>query len=386
MSDFKIKISEARFGKAERDAVEKVLRSGRLAQGPRVQEFEERFADHVGAYHGVACGNGTQALHLALLAKGVGPGDLVVVPTFSFGATANAVLMCGARVVFVDVDPTTACIDPRSLFRLGASVVWIKAIIPVHLYGYPVVPLSLSSKPWVDAGLPAPAVVADACQAHGAAWRTSASSPWLTVGSYETSCWSFYATKNLPIGEGGMVTTHSRLEAQKLRGLRSHHMCFGYDYAGLGYNYRMTEMQAAIGLEQLRKLPEMQERRTANAAYYEEKLRDVPGIVRPYAGPNVRHAWHQYTVRVEDGPEARGRLLDVLAENGIEAKVYYPIPLHRTGLYGYRGHGTLKLRSAEHLADRVLSIPVHPHLKKADRAAVVRAIKAWAREEERTWS
>lgn len=377
-----IGISQPQIGKEEVKAVEEVLLSGRLAQGAKVEEFEERFAAHVGADYGVAVGNGTQALHLALLARGVRFGELVVTTPFTFAATATAIRMCGAEPFFVDTDENGLI----STSRLTATRLEVGAVqsLPVHLYGNPTP---------IDVDLDEKTFIFDACQAHGAALGG------IPVGFLGTSCWSFYATKNMTTGEGGMITTNDEGEADLLRGLRNHGQSGQYTYIHLGYNYRMTEMQAAIGLVQLDKLPTFQAKRQYNAAYLSNGLANLPDIILPEAREGTTHAWHQYTIRVrlpgDPSPgcdprlqpliSPRDSLLMWLRSNDVGAKVYYPLPLHKTPIFStLRYGGDYHLPMAETLAKEVLSLPVHPGLSDHDLDKIISLVRSGRQRQPKT--
>lgn len=362
-----INISEPQMGPEEEAAVLEVLRSGRLAQGPRVEQFEEEFAAYVGASYGVAVGNGTQALHLALLAHGVEPYDEVITTPFTFVATASAITMCRAAPVFVDVEEDTGNIDWELAARESNGS---RAVVPVHLYGHPV----SHQAQWFDP------VIFDACQAHGAKQSHGVSGAFYNVGYYGTSCWSFYATKNMTTGEGGMVTTNYCNMRDELRLLRNHGSPRRYEYANLGYNYRMTEIQAAIGIEQLKQLPAMQAKRTRNAAYYTDGLAGIEGIALPTVRAGCTHAWHQYTIRVLAGREARDGLAEHLKHAGIGTGIYYPTILPKTELFAGRHCANEEFPVAERLSAQVLSLPVHPGLSEADLETVVAQIELWEQE------
>jgi perosamine synthetase len=341
----------------EIDAVVAVLRSGQLAQGQAVERFERRFADLSGARHAVAVSSGTAALHLALLAHGVGPGDEVITTPFSFIATANAILYTGARPVFVDVREDDLNLDPDLIeARITART---RAILPVHLYGLP------AAMPAICAlaerhGL---AVIEDAAQAHGA------SIDGRGAGTFGTGCFSFYATKNVTTGEGGVVTTPDDAVAATLRMLRAHGQRERYRHDILGFNYRLTDLQAAIGLVQLEHLEAFTRRRIANAAYLTAHLHR---LATPRPRPGYRHVYHQYTVRVPDGRDEASRQLNAA---GIGTGIHYPLPIHQQPVYrdlGYRDH----LPVAERAAQEVLSLPVHPSLTEADLEHIVRAANA----------
>lgn len=357
-----IRIAQPLIDDEAKRAVMRVLDSGRLAQGPVVAEFEAAFARYVGVEHAVAVNSGTAALHLALLARGVGPGDEVIVPAFTFAATANAVLHCGARPVFVDVRESDFTIDPALLEQ--ALTARTKAVIGVHLFGAPCEAPALAD----FARRHRLALIEDAAQAHGAAIGGR------RVGGFGDGCFSFYATKNLTTGEGGMITTGDPEVARRCRILRSQGEGERYRTDAAGYNMRLTEIAAALGLAGLARLDQWNERRRANAAYLSRRLR---GVVTPLEAPGTRHVFHQYTVRVPEGPAARDALLATLRERDIEAVVFYPRPLHRQPLYRDLGYAAQSFPVAERLAGEVLSLPVHPALSAEDLERIVAAVHAW---------
>ena len=356
-----IPIARPIIGDEEEAAVLVALYSDRLVQGARVRELEEHFAAFCGTREAVAVSSGTAALMTALSVHGLGPGDEVITTPFTFAATANAVLFTGARPVFVDVRPDDFNIDP-SLIEAKITPK-TRAILPVHLYGQPCDMAAVMSIAHRHGLL----VVEDAAQAHGASFDGK------TAGSFGTGCFSFYATKNMTTGEGGMITTDDAAIAEKARRFRAHGESSRYVSESLGYNFRMAEIQAAIGLTQLRMLPERNEQRRANAAYLTERLR---GVVTPKEMPGCYHVYHQYTVRVPsaDGTSTeRDALASKLANAGIQTKVFYPVPVYRQPLYlnlGYREH----LPVAERLSREVLSLPVHPALSRDDLKTIVRAV------------
>src|SRR5690606_36295967 len=269
-------------------AVLAVLASGMIAQGPVTAAFEDEFAAYCGVPHAVAVSNGTTALHAALLPAGVGPGDEVIVPAFTFFATASSVSMCGARPIFADVDPVTATIDPADVLeKVGPKT---KAIIGVHLYGQPC-DAGAIREICIDKGL---VYIEDAAQAHGAEYRGRR-----TGALGDLACFSFYATKNMATGEGGMVTTTSDEYDERLRRIINHGQSEKYLHTELGYNYRMTDINAAIGRVQLAKLDGFNRRRQENAAYYNAHI-TAPGLVLPSVTPGRTHVWHQYSLRVTD--------------------------------------------------------------------------------------
>jgi perosamine synthetase len=352
-----ISISKPLIGEAEKAAVLEVLDSGMLVQGPRVAELEERFAQICGTRFAVATSSGTTALHLALLAHGIGPGDEVITTPFTFIASVSSILFAGARPVFVDIEQET--------FNLNSALIEdalsprTKAIVPVHLYGYP-----CDMDPILDIaqrhGL---AIIEDAAQAIGATYKGR------PVGSFGTGCFSLYATKNVMAGEGGMITTGDEDIAERCRMSRSHGMRRRYYHDIMGYNFRMSDLHAAIGLAQLDRLGEFTSQRRANAAYLSERIHSVR---TPHVGEGYGHVWHQYTVRVRDGQD-RDRALAQVRQGDVGAGVYYPVPAHHQG-YVRDVVGDVSLPVAERAAHEVFSLPVHPGLSQADLVQIVEVL------------
>ncbi len=356
-----IPMARPQLGKEELELVASTLASGMLAQGPRVREFEERFADFVGVPHAIATSSGTTAIHLALLALDIGPGDEVITVAFTFFASASPILHVGARPVFVDVEPDTFTMDPALLE--AAITERTRAIMPVSLYGQP------ANMPAILAiaerhGIP---VIEDACQAHGAilAGRRS--------GSWGLGVFSFYPTKNMTTGEGGMVTTGDPKIADAVRLLRQHGMSVRYHHDLLGYNFRMTDIHASIGVAQLAKLPAANERRRAIAGRYS---RELVGVLPPYTPAGSQPVYHQYTLRVRE----RDAFMQRLAAKGVESSVYYPIPVHRQKPFLALGFEGVSLPVTERLVGEILSLPVHASLSDDEVAQVVAATNATAAE------
>ena len=356
-----IPIARPLLGAEERDAVWQVMESGLLAQGARVGELEARFAAMVGVRHAVAVSSGTSALHLALLGLGIGPGDEVITVPFTFIASANSIVYTGARPAFVDVAASDFCVDVGQVE--AAITPRTRAIMPVGLYGQPADMPALAEL--ADAhGL---ALVEDAAQCHGAAIEGRSS------GSWGAGCFSFYPTKNMTSGEGGMLTTDDGELAERVRLLREHGMKVRYHHDTLGYNFRMTDVHAAIGLAQLAKLPAFNARRLEIAARYDSELR---GVQVPAVRPGVTHVYHQYTLRVARRDEFAARL----AERGVGTGIYYPIPVHRQKPFVALGYGEQRYPVSESLAEEVLSIPVHAGLTDDEVSTVIGAVNEVAAE------
>jgi len=311
-----ISIAKPLMGEEEKQAVLEVLDSGMLAQGPRVKAFEEAFAEMCGVKYALATTSGTTALHTALLAHGIGPGDEVITSPFTFIASANSILFTGARPVFVDIDPNTFNLNPDLIE--DAITPKTRAILPVHLFG-----LSCDMDAIMDiADKHGLIVIEDACQSHGATYKGK------KVGSFGTGTFSFYPTKNMTTAEGGMITTNDPKIAERCSMIRQHGMRRRYYHDELGFNFRMTDIQAAIGLEQLKKLERFNRAGQSNARYLSEHLR---GVKVPFVPEGYEHVFHQYTIRVPDGK--RDALLDHLQQRGIGTGVYYPVPVHKQTFY-----------------------------------------------------
>jgi len=357
-----IPIAQPEVSEEEISAVAAVLRSGMFAQGPVVRQFENEFAGFCETKHAVAVNSGTAALHAALACAGVGAGDEVIVPTFSFFATASCVSMCGATPVFVDVDPETFTIDPTSVNE--AVTQKTKAVIGVHLFGQPfdVRPISgICEEHRLE-------LIEDAAQAHGSSYHKK------KVGGFgKAGCFSFYPTKNMTTGEGGMITTDDGEYAAQLRKFINHGQSEKYRHTMIGYNYRMTDIGGAIGCAQLKKLPGFNERRCSNAAYFDSNIH-AKGIVTPCRLPGSTHVFHQYVVRITpDFPMKRAELIAYLAGLGISTAVHYPIPIHQQPVYAGKTAAT-SCPVAGRLSDEVLSLPVHPNVTEPMLSAVCAAI------------
>ncbi|UJP39529.1 DegT/DnrJ/EryC1/StrS family aminotransferase [Cellulomonas palmilytica] len=348
------------IGDEERAAVDRVLRSGMIAQGPEVAAFEKEFGDAlVGGRACVAVSSGTTGLHLGLLAAGIGPGDEVIVPSFTFAATANSVALTGATPVFADIDPLTYCLDPASVE--AAITDRTAAIMPVHLYGHPADVTALGALAQAH-GLQ---LFEDAAQAHGATWQGE------PVGSFGTfAMFSLYPTKNMTSGEGGMVSCATPEVVRQVQLLRNQGMERRYENEVVGFNARMTDVHAAIGRVQLGKLPAWTAQRQANATFLSENLE---GIGVPHVAPGATHVWHQYTIRVPQDRDGFAKAL--LAEHGVGSGVYYPIPNHQLPSFGLE----FDLPVTREACEQVLSLPVHPALSTDDLERVVAGVNAVAK-------
>jgi perosamine synthetase len=361
-----IPIARPVIGEDEIGAVTAVLKSGIIVQGKKVAELEEAFARFIGTKHAVAVNSGTAALHIALLAQGIAKGDEVITSPFTFTSTANSVLFTSAKPIFADIEEDTFDIAPDDI--VGKITPRTKAIVPVHLYGQPcdMKRIMMIAR---ERGL---VVVEDACQAHGAEYEGK------KVGSFGTGCFSFYATKNMTTAEGGMITTDDADIAQKATMIRTHGQRERYLHEIMGYNYRMTDIAAAMGLCQLGKLEDLNSKRVENAGFLTQRLRGIKGLVTPHVRPNVRHVFHQYTVRITgDFAVSRDELRRKLLDRGIGTEVYYPLPIHKQPFYqklGYTDH----LPNSEKAAAEVLSLPVHPLLTEDELDYIAKTISSEA--------
>lgn len=356
-----IPISKVMFGPEEEALVLGVLRSGAIAQGPLVAQLEEEFAKLTGVAHAVAVNNGTTALVAALEALDLKPGDEVITTPFTFVATLNAILEAGATAVFADIREEDFNLDPESVAsRLTDRS---RVLMPVHLYGQtadlaPLMTLAQANDL---------RVVEDTAQSHGATYNGQA------AGSFGIGTFSFYATKNITSGEGGMITTNDDAIADRLRVLRNQGMRARYVYEMAGHNYRMTDLQAAVALPQMSRYESTLVKRRSNATRLITELENVPGIVVPRQLENRTHVWHQFTVRLtEDAPVSRDEFVAKLAEAGVGSGIYYPRLVHDYD--AYRTHPRVRISEtpvAERVARQAVSLPVHPHLTDDDLSTII---------------
>lgn len=347
------------IGRQERRAVTRVLKGGGLAQGQEVAAFEKEFSAHVAGRTSVAVNSGTSALHMAFISAGIKPGDEVIVPSFSFAATANSVALAGAKPVFVDIEENYFNLD-STLIEAAISP-RTRGIMPVHLYGHPANMVEISKVAEKHELL----VFEDAAQAHKASINGTPVGAWSVAASF-----SFYPTKNMTSGEGGMVTTPSEQVARMVRVLRNQGMEIRYQNEVVGFNTRMTDIHAAIGREQLKKLPDWTAKRQQNAAFLSAHLE---GVIVPKVAPGMEHVFHQYTIRVID--DNRDAFAAELTKRGVGNGVYYPTPIHRLPSFNVN----LDLPVTERVASQVLSLPVHPSLKKRDLEKIVDVVNAVAK-------
>ena len=317
-----------------------------------VTEFEKNFAKFAGVKHAVAVNTGTAALHSAVVASGVKQGDEVILPSFTFVATAEAVVLAGGKPAFADIDAQTYNLSPSAVEKSITKNT--KAILPVDLYGFSA---DMKSMREIAAkhGL---ALVEDAAQAHGA---TYAGKPAGTFA--DAACWSLYASKNMTTGEGGIITTDNDQIAETLRMIRTHGEKAKYSSLMLGTNYRMSEVQAAIGNVQLQKLPSFVAKRRQNAQQLTKILEKSSRLILPWESKDRQHSWYLYTARLKDGTETeRNKIVEELKKKGIGSEVYYVNPVHQMPFYR-ENFGSTKLPETDKASKQVFSLPIHPGVK-----------------------
>lgn len=358
--------------KAEIDsAIARVIESGQFILGPEVEAFEREIAQYLGVKHAIGVASGTDALWLALKAVGVGPGDRVIVPSFTFFATAGAVCNVGATPVFADVDPRTFNLDPTHVDDLLKSDAQLreqaKAIIPVHLYGQPAemdALLELAQRYNLI-------VIEDAAQALGAKYKNR---PVGTLG--HLGCFSFFPTKNLgAYGDGGLVITNDDALAEQVRLLRVHGSKPKYYHHTVGTNSRLDAIQAAVLRVKLAHLDEWTRARHQHAAHYDQSLSQIEGLTVPYQAPDRTHIYHQYTLRVLGG--RRDALQKFLKDRGISTEIYYPMPLHLQPCFRNLRYREGQLPESERASREVLSLPIFPELRETEREYIIEAIKSF---------
>jgi perosamine synthetase len=363
MSKQTIAMAEIKLTEEEIAAAVKVLRSGLLRQGKECHAFEQEFAQKVGAKYAVASANGTAALHLAYMTF-LQPGEEVLVPSFTFVATGSMVAMVGGKPVFCDVDPKTFLIDLEDAEKKVTART--RAIAPVHLFGNvcDVGAIQTFAKKYDLV------VVWDAAQAHGATFKDQG------VGSFaDFVCYSFYPSKNMFVGEGGITCTHSEDYEYQMRFLRTHGQTGKYVHTMLGLNYRMTDVEAAIGREQLKRFDEMLELRRKNAAILNQGLKVISGIKPQKVTPKSEHAWHQYCIIVDQEKFGltRDQLAESLQERGVASGVHYPRGLHQQPIFREL-YGKCQLPNTEYLAEHILALPVHHGLRDEQVDRIVESV------------
>lgn len=366
-----INVSKPIIEKEEIDAVMEVMKSGMLAQGPRVKELENEFAKFCEADFAVAFNSGTAAIHSGLYALGVKAGDEVITTPFTFVATANPILMLGAKVVFCDIREDDFNIDPdKAEEKITQNT---KAILPVDLFGQ-VYDYNKLEK--ISAGHNLK-ILEDACQAVGAEQSGKKAGKFGNIGAF-----SLYATKNIMSGEGGVVVTDDEDLAEKCRRFRHHGQSeqTKYEYWDIGFNYRMMDLQAAIGLAQLKKVEIFNAKRIENAKKLSHELADIKGLVLPQVLEGNKHVFHQYTIRVtENFKSTRAEFTAYLKEQGIGSGIYYPKPLHLHPHFLKMGFKEGDFPVAERLSTEVLSLPVHPSLTEDELNLIINSIKNYAK-------
>lgn len=359
-----IPIAKPIIDENEKRRVMEVLDSGMISIGKVVAEFEERFAQYTGSKHAVAVSSGTTALHMALMASGVKAGDKVLTTPFSFIATANAALYMGAVPVFCDIENRSFNIDPQKIREALKNDPDIKALLIVHLFGHPCQMdeiMEIVEKHNLI-------LIEDCAQSHGAYFDKKHTGTFGVTGTF-----SFYPTKNMTTAEGGMVITDSDEVYDHLKMLREHGASKTYEHVMLGFNFRMTNIEAAIGLGQMDKLDSFNKARAENAAYYSEALKGLPWLEIPEVLDNCTHCFHQYSLKVKD----RDAFTDHLKENGVGFKVYYPTTIPDQPLFRDMGYSGDCYPISKEMTGKIVSIPVHPAITKEDREKVVQVIKGF---------
>ncbi len=361
-----IPVAKPIIGEEEKKAVMEVLNSGMIVKDRKVRELEEAFAKLCNTKYAVAVSSGTAAIHAALYAIGIKEGDEVITTPFTFVATANPILMQNAKIVFADIDKDTFNIDPADVKRKITKKT--KAIITVDLFGQ-CADYDELNKIAEEHNL---IIIEDACQAVNAEYSGEKAGSLTKVAAF-----SLYATKNIMSGEGGILTTNDEEIYDRARMFRHHGQSekTRYQYFDLGYNYRMTDMQAAIALAQLKKLDEFTNKRIKNAKMISEGLKDIHGIKIPAIKSNVKHVFHQYTIKVDGFRISRDELAEYLKGKGIGSAVFYPRPLHLHPHFMKLGYKEGDFPVAEKTAKQVLSLPVHPSVTEHDIKTIVEAFK-----------
>jgi len=347
-------------------AIDRVVRTGDFILGKDVLLFENEFAQFCQSRYAVGVCSGTEALFLALLSLGIKEGDEVIVPSFTYIATALAVSYTGATPVFAEIEENTYNIDPKAIRKSITKNT--KAIIPVHLFGQPANMLEIL-KIAQENDIK---VIEDAAQAHGANIRME-EGKWRPVGALaDIGCFSFYPSKNLgAFGDGGMILANEEEIYKKLLMLRDYGRISKYEHALIGYNCRLDTLQAAILREKLKKLDKWNKMRQQAAETYNKLLKDVEEVITPYVGPDVKHVYHVYAVRTKK----RDSVFQALKSKGVGVIIHYPIPVHLQKAYSHLGYKDGDMPITERVAQEIISLPMYPHIKDAQIKFIVRAIK-----------
>ena len=357
-----IPIAKPLLGDSEKDEVMKILESGMLAHGKKVEQFEKEFADYIGVKHAIATSSGTAALHTLLAALKIGKGKEVITTPFSFIASSNSLLYNDLKPVFIDIKDDFNIDEDLIKEKINDDT---RAILLVHLFGNPC-QMDRISEIANDNNL---MVIEDACQAHGAEFKNR------KVGSFGNGAFSFYPTKNMTSGEGGMITTDDPKIAKKAALFRNQGMQERYFHKEIGHNFRMTNINAAIGIEQLKRLDDFNDKRIKNAEHLAKGLKQVKGILAPKISSDKKHVFHQFSIRVtKDFSLTRQDLIDKLQKNNIGHGLFYPVPIYRQEPYKNLGY-KLSLPVTERTSEEVLSLPVHPSVSKEDIDIIVEVIK-----------
>jgi perosamine synthetase len=366
--DAPIHIAKPLITNDEKQAVMRILDSGMLAQGEEVTKFEDEFKNFIGSKHAIATSNGTTALHATLLAHDIKSGDEVITTSFSFIATANVIKFVGATPIFCDINPITFNIDPQKIESKITNRT--KAIMPVHLYGQPANMKAIQQ----IADKHNLIIIEDAAQAHGAEYQNQ-NNQTKSVGSEHTACFSFYPTKNITTGEGGIITTNDDKLATTLRKIITHGSNQRYHHDMLGHNFRMTNIAAAIGRVQLEKLPQFNQQRITNANLLNQNLANNPLIQVPQT--KAGHVFHQYCIRVKNG--LRDSLITFLKEKKIASQIYYPIPIHKQLAYERYNHQFFP--NSEQTAKEILALPIHPSVTELQIQRITNTINQWTKQQ-----
>lgn len=365
-----IKLIQPIFPSETKDILNRIIDSGQLASGQKVQKLEKKFSHLCQTRYAIATSNGTTALHTALLAAEIGPGDFVITTPFTFIATSNAILFCGAKPVFVDIDETYN-LSPeeteKTIEKMPKSMRQkLRAILVVHLYGHPA-RMDKFSEISRKYDLK---IIEDCAQAHGARWKEK------PVGSFGLAgTFSFYASKNMATGEGGMVVTSNSEVEKRCRLLINHGRRTHTEHIILGYNYRMTDIAAAIGLVQLKYLPEWNKKRQQNARILSDGLKKIPDIKLPVVPQGSEPVYHQYTIRVSE--KIRQKFINYLTSQGIACGVYYPRLVYQQKFYRQMGYRGKLCPVAEKISRQVVSLPVHPSLTDREISRIIAVVRSF---------